>query len=242
MEQRSNGAPRFDAWACEAGPPRGAVTRRASNRSASPCASAFLGDALSSPFGLRFSVAPFVKPLPPSPSVARLRLIAGESELEPRRVTFHRLVRIGPRQRIAEHPGGVARPVRIEEMRAREHAQVRTTGGDDRVHIHVRRDVTHRHRLHADVVADSIREWRPEETTVDTLLVRDRLSGRHVDDVAAVRLHHSCYFHRSVRLHAAWSLIQGADVAALRLLVRLPLTPCNFHVLRHRVMGIYRPT
>src|SRR2546422_11426549 len=73
------------------------------------CVSAFLGDALSSPFGLRFSVAPFVKPLPPSPSVARLRLIDGESELEPRRGTFHRPVQSGSRQRNAVQSGGVAR-------------------------------------------------------------------------------------------------------------------------------------
>src|SRR3989454_5000334 len=112
------------------------------------CVSAFLGDALSSPFGLRFSVAPFVKPLPPSPSVARLRLIAGESELEPRRVTFHPLVRIRPRQRIAEHPGGVARPVRIEEMRARAHAQVRTPRGGARAHLHTPRGFPPPPRLH----------------------------------------------------------------------------------------------
>ena len=113
----------------------------------------------------------------------------------------------------------MARPIRIEEVRAGEHAQVGASRRDDRVHVHVGRDVSHRHRRHADLMADSIGERRLEQPAVYRPLIGYRLSRRNVDDVAAVCLQHSRDRDGIVRLHSAWHPVDRADADAHRLLV-----------------------
>src|SRR5262249_2391008 len=96
-------------------------------------------------------------------------------------------VLVGPPEVDILLAGGMARPVRIVEVTAGEHAQVGPAGGEDRVGVRVGGEVTNRHRRDVGLVSDSVAEGRLVEPPVDGLLVRHGLAGRHGDRIAAVR-------------------------------------------------------
>src|SRR5262245_47637251 len=145
--------------------------------------------------------------------IGALPLGVGASSLSrPRRVALHGLVLDGPGEIVALLPGGVARPVGIVEVAARQHAQVRPAGGEDGVGVRVSGKVPHGHRRDARLVSDAVAERRLVEPAVDGLLVRHRLARGHRHGVAAVRPETGRDADRVVGGRAARRPVGGRDL------------------------------
>src|SRR5687767_8593863 len=113
---------------------------------------------------------------------------ASPMPLAARREILDGLVRWWPGQVDALRAGGVASPVRVVEVSARQDAEVRAPGGEDRVDVGVRGDVANGHRRDSRLVTDAIAEGRLEEAATRDGSIGHGVAGRDVDDVAAVRL------------------------------------------------------
>src|SRR3990172_3442859 len=100
-------------------------------------------------------------------------------------------------------PRGVARPVRVPEVRAREHAEVGAPGGEDRVDVRPGGDVADGHRGDPRLLADAVGERRLVEPPVDGLLLGPRLARRDVHDVAPVLAQHAGELDGLLRRRAA---------------------------------------
>src|SRR5579883_3077811 len=108
--------------------------------------------------------------------------------LKARSIARDRGVLIGPGKRIALLDRGMPRPIGIEEMGAREHAEIGAPGHQDAVDIGIGLDVADGHRRDLRLVANAVGEGRLEEPTIDRLLIGHGLPRGDIDDVASSRL------------------------------------------------------
>ena len=88
-------------------------------------------------------------------------------------------------------------------MRPSQHAKIRPTRRENRVHVLIRRDIAHRHRGDSYLVTNPISKRRLKLPAVLRLCVRHGLAGRDVRDIAIVGLEETRDLDRIRRLHAA---------------------------------------
>jgi len=104
-------------------------------------------------------------------------------------------------------------------MRPGQHAEIGATGGKNRVHVLVRRDIADRHRRDADFVPDAIGKGRLKLPAVLRFGVGHGLTGRDVGDVAIVTLKQPGDLDRIGRLHPTRCPVDCRDAHRHRLVV-----------------------
>ena len=96
-------------------------------------------------------------------------------------------------------------------MRPSQHAKIRPTRRENRVHVLIRRDIAHRHRGDSYLVTNAISKRRLKLPAVLRLGVGHRLAGRDVGDVAIVSLEETGDLDRIRRLQAARRPVDRRD-------------------------------
>src|SRR5579883_2792729 len=87
--------------------------------------------------------------------------------LKARSIARDRGVLIGPGHRMALLDRGVARPIGIEEMGAREHAEIGAARHQNAVHIGIGLDIADGHRRNLGLVTHAVGKGCLEEPTID---------------------------------------------------------------------------
>src|SRR6266851_330992 len=109
-----------------------------------------------------------------------------------------------PRQRDVLVGCRMKGPGRVVKVRSSQRDQVGTTGQDDAVHVVVSADRPHRDRGHAGNVSNPVRKRGLVAPPEARVLLRNRLTGGHVDRVDPMRREGARHLHRVVEAQPAF--------------------------------------